>query len=115
MSVTRELVVLWTPRLLGIALSLFLAMFALDAFTGRGSAASAVADFAVHLMPAVGMAIAVALAWRRPWLGGLVFICAGVAYSLSAQRIDWILVIALPLCLVGLLFLYSAWRQVPAR
>ena len=115
MSLTRELVVLWTPRLLGIAFSLFLAMFALDAFTGRRSAVSAIAAFAVHLMPSVGMALAVALAWRRPSLGGLVFIGAGVAYSLSVQRIDWILVIALPLCLVGLLFLYSAWRPVPSR
>ena len=115
MERTLATALLWTPRLAGIALSLFLAAFALDAFSQERSLLAALADFALHLVPSFALAAVVAAAWHRPWVGAVCFIGAGVVYSLQVQRLDWILVIALPLWTVGLLFLFSWWCPAPAR
>jgi hypothetical protein len=109
---TREnSLLLWLPRILGIAMSLFLSLFALDAFAPGKPLPRAVADFAVHLIPAALVFTVVVLGWRRPWLGGIAFILLAAAYALSVgSRLDWMIAISAPLLTVGLLFLWS-WRN----
>jgi hypothetical protein len=100
---------IWTPRVLGMVCAVFLALFALDTFE-RGFALDLLPAFASHLVPAFLVAAAVALAWRWPWLGGLLFVLFALGYALSVPgRLDWIMAIAGPLLLVGLLFIVS-WR-----
>ena len=108
---SRDLLLLWIPRVLGIAVALFLAAFALDVFgEKRGVLATALA-LLVHLLPALLVLAAVAAAWRRPWVGALAFLGLAVAYAAMAwRRPDWILVIGGPLALVGALFAASWWR-----
>jgi hypothetical protein len=103
---------MWAPRLLGLAVCLFLGLFALDAFDERQNLARSLADFALHLLPVLLLVTIVLLSWRRPWIGGIVFIAVAVLYAtaLARGRLDWIAVIAGPLFVVGLLFLWS-WRQ----
>jgi hypothetical protein len=105
-----HLVLLWCPRILGLAVAVFLGLFALDAFEPGKPVARALADFAIHLtFPAVVLGI-VALSWRRAWIGGVAFIALAAAYALLVRsRPDWILVISGPLLTVGMLFLWS-WR-----
>ena len=104
--------ILWTARLAGIAMSLFLALFALDAFTGR-SVADGLADFTIHLAPSLLVLAIVVVAWRYPLAGAGVFALLAVLYAVTAQgRMDWIAVIAGPLLLVALLFFLS-WRLAP--
>ena len=107
MTTTTAQILLWLPRLLGIALALFLAVFALDAFSGQ-PLSEAVPDFAVHLLPALVVLGVVAVAWRYPWFGGVAFIGFAVLYAASVRRVDWIAVIGGPLLAVGVLFLWSA-------
>ena len=99
---------LWTPRIAGIAMSLFLAIFALDAFDGmRGL--EAWRAFAIHLIPTLLVLAAVAIAWRVPLFGGLV--CAGLAILYASRvnwRLNWILLIAGPLLIIAALFVLSA-------
>ena len=106
---TKTTVVVWAPRLAAIAMSLFLALFALDAFTGK-SFASGLADFAIHLAPAL-LTLAVALlSWRYPLVGAVAFGLLAVGYAMMVRgRLDWILVIGGPLALVAVLFFVS-WR-----
>jgi hypothetical protein len=106
---TREnSLLLWLPRILGIAMSLFLSLFALDAFAPGKPLLRALADFAVHLIPAAVVLMVVVLGWRRPWLGGIAFILLAAAYALSVgSRLDWMLAISAPMQAVGLLFLWS--------
>jgi hypothetical protein len=92
----------------------FLGIFALDAFSGTTSLSKSLGDFALHLVPALLLLSVVVLAWRREWIGAAVFLTWGVAYGLSARRLDWILAISGPLCLIGVLFLAS-WRQRRGR
>ena len=99
----------WTPRVAGIGVSLFLALFALDAFDGRGLL-DGLAAFALHLIPAGIVLAVVAAAWRWPLAGAVVFPLLAVAYGVMVHwRLDWVAAIGGPLVVVGILF-FIAWR-----
>jgi len=68
MSTFSARVLLWSPRVLGIVLSLLLAMFALDAFSEGKTFNQALVDVAIHLAPAVVLLAIVAASWRREWV-----------------------------------------------
>jgi hypothetical protein len=109
----KRLLLLWSPRILGIAASFFLGLFALDAFDPGTPLARALPDFAIHLVPAAVLLAIVALSWRRAWIGGVAFVLLAVAYAVAVRfRLDWILAISGPLLAVGVLFLWS-WRNQP--
>lgn len=98
----------WTPRLAGVVVSAFLALFALDAFSG-GSVAEGRREFAVHLIPAIIVGTLVAVAWRYERAGAAAFFLLAAGYAIAARgRLDWVAVISGPLVLVGILFLLSA-------
>jgi hypothetical protein len=93
----------WSPRILGILVSGFVAIFALDA-VGRG-------EFLVHLIPSILLLGLVVAAWRRPWIGAFGFIALAVGYAVAAHRhLDWIMAISGPLLVVGTLFALSSRR-----
>lgn len=102
----------WTPRLVGIAVCLLLALLALDAFDG-GPLSRTLPAFAIHLLPAAVVAAIVALAWRFPWVGVAGFGLAAIGYAASVpERPDWILAISGPLGLTAVLFALSAIRAM---
>jgi hypothetical protein len=106
----------WAPRVLGLALSLFLSLFALDAFGPGKPLATAMVEFLIHLAPASVVLVAVMIAWRREWIGAVVFAAFAVGYALMViNRLDWILVISGPLFFVGLLYLVSWWTAAEYR
>ena len=109
----KRLLLLWSSRILGIAASFFLGLFALDAFEPGKPLAGTLLDFAIHLVPAAVVLAIVALSWRRAWIGGVAFVLLAVAYAVAVRfRLDWILAISGPLLAVGVLFLWS-WRNRP--
>ena len=105
------------PRLLAIAVALFLGMFALDAFGSGAPLPQAIADFAVHLIPAGIVLGIVVAAWRRPLVGAVSFfgLAALYAWTAPAGRLNWILAISGPLALVAAAFLAAWLRQRRAR
>ena len=109
METTSRRLLLWTPRILGILVSLFIALFALDAFSANRPFSAALPDFLMHLIPALTLLTIVAVSWRYEWVGALAFIALAVVYSttMARGRIDWMLVIGGPLLIVGVLFLWS--------
>ncbi len=105
MNKTSRSLLLWTPRILGILVAMFIGLFALDAVE------EGIVPFLIHLAPALGLLLIVSVAWRWEWVGAALFIGLAVLYSVNASdRLDWILTIAGPLFLVGLLFFWS-WRH----
>jgi hypothetical protein len=105
-----ETVLFWTPRLAGAAVSLFVALFALDAFNGQPLTRTLPA-VAMHLVPAAIVAAVVVVAWRHPWVGALGFGALAVAYAASVPaRLDWIVAISGPLAITAILFAWSAAR-----
>lgn len=109
-----SLFLLWGPRVLGIAVGLFLALFALDAFEPGQPFLRNLAGFAIHLMPSLLLLTVVALSWRREWIGGIVFLSLGVWYAVEVigrGHLDWALGISGPLLVTGALYLWSWWHQ----
>jgi hypothetical protein len=102
---------LWAPRILGILMALFLALFALDAFKDGARFRESLLAFAIHLAPALVLMAIVALAWRWEWIGALAFIGLGAAYMVIVRgRLDWMLVISAPLLAIGACYFWS-WRH----
>jgi hypothetical protein len=91
-------------------MALFIGLFALDAL-GEG-----IVPFLIHLIPTFVLLIVVALAWRWPWVGGVVFVALALLYGIEARRhLDWILIIGGPLLVVGVLFFASWWVLARGR
>jgi hypothetical protein len=112
MSAISDRLLFWSPRILGVLVSMFLGVFALDAFSPAKPILAALPDFLVHLTPAVVVLGLVIVSWTREWIGGLAFIALAVMYGLTVGREhgDWVLVISGPLLIVGALFLWS-WQH----
>ena len=112
MATTSGRLLLWSPRILGILVSLFMGLFALDAFSQGKPLFEAIPDFVVHLIPPFILLVLVGASWRREWIGGFAFVGLALVYAttMARGRLDWTLVIAGPLMLVGVLFLWS-WRH----
>ena len=107
------MILLWTPRLLGLLMAAFLAAFALDVFDGNGPV---ILPLLMHLLPAAIVGLAVAGGWRHPAVGAVAFAALAIAYALIAARhLDWIAVISGPLALTAVLFGVSAARRAALR
>jgi len=102
----------WTPRVLGLLVSMFIGIFALDAFNEGKPFLQAFPDFIIHLIPAFVLLGLVVASFRREWIGAVGFIALALAYAttMSSGRLDWMLAISGPLLMVGALFLWS-WFQ----
>lgn len=105
----------WTPRVLGILLTWFVSLFALDVFAAGYSTAEALVAFVVHLLPFSGvLLLGLLLGWRWPWAGGVIYIGFGLFYILLTWGRDMLpavlLLAGLPI-LTGLLFLLDEYFQ----
>lgn len=109
MTTTSGRLLLWSPRILGILVSMFIGMFALDAFSQGKSVPAALSDFVIHLIPALVLFGLVLVSFRRQRIGAVSFIALAAVYAvtMSKGRLDWMLTISGPLLVVGALFLWS--------
>ena len=103
---------LWSPRILGVVVSLFIGLFALDAFSPGRPFLEALPDFVIHVIPSLVLLALVGASWRWEWIGGVAFIGLAALYPMTTARghFDWMIVISGPLTVVGALFLWS-WRH----
>jgi hypothetical protein len=109
MTASLPRLVQWSPTVLGLFVSLFVGLFALDAFTPGKAAPEAMADFAIHVTPALVLGALMVASFGRPWIGGVAFVGLALVYAatMSRGRLDWMLVVSGPLAVVGVLFLWS--------
>lgn len=113
MNETTKRMAYWAPRILGIAFAAFLSIFALDVFNTSGGFWQKVLALVRHLIPTAIVLVALALAWRREWIGAMLFPLLAVLHLVTAWgRFDWsvYVVIEAPLLLLGALFLMN-WRN----
>lgn len=100
------------PRALGIGFALFLSVFALDVFETPAGVVDTMIGLTIHLMPTFVLLLTVALAWRREWLGALVFGGLGGAYLAFVRGfpVATYVVIAGPALAIAALYL-AAWLR----
>lgn len=115
MNLNKRDVIVWIPRVLGLALAGSLSLFATDRIaTGRGIAVTIV-DVAMGLIPALIVLGVVAVGWKRQGVAAVAFLGLAGLYAVAALRhLSWILVISGPLIIVGLLF-FASWRVMADR
>lgn len=102
----------WFPRLLGLLFSGFMAILALDAFSGGGGIWRQLGAFVLHLIPAFLVLACVRVAWQHRILGGLLCMLLGMLFAVyfGAWRDSLsFAMLALPLMVAGAFFLLSKW------
>lgn len=108
----------WSPRVLAIFFTLFLSLFALDAFSGDSTIGEKLAGFAIHLLPSALLAWLIHVSWDRPQVGGIVFLLFSLfsifAFDTYGQWQSLLLITGLPF-LTGLLFMLSAGKSETAK
>jgi hypothetical protein len=109
---TVKKVLYWTPRVLGLLFAIFISLFALDVFMEGYSFWETIWAFFMHLIPTAIFLLALAIAWRWEWIGGVLFILLGILYIVLFWEPDgWevYLIISGPLFLLGTLFLLDGF------
>jgi len=103
MATSSDRLLLWSPRILGILVTLFIGMFALDALSEGKPLLLALRGFVIHLIPAFVLMAIVVASFRRQWIGAVGFIGVAIYYAarMSRGHIDWIVAISGPLFVVA--------------
>ena len=70
----------WMPRILGLLLAVFVSIFAVDVFGAGNGFWKTVVALGFHLVPTALILIALAISWRRPWAGAILFAMLGGLY-----------------------------------
>lgn len=109
----------WLPRIICILAILFVSMFAADAFAPGLTIWQQLGAFFMHLIPSFILIAILVIAWKWEYVGGIIFIIIGLAFSPVVFSINYrmnhsiwmslsiILIITLPFVLVGVLFIIS--------
>ena len=74
---------LWTPRVLAMALALFLAMFVMDVFVEGKEFWETSGNFVTHLIPSFCVIAILAIGWHRDGLAALGFLALAIAYFVA--------------------------------
>jgi hypothetical protein len=97
---------------LGLLFAIFISLFALDVFMEGYSFWETIWALLMHLIPTAIFLLALAIAWRWEWIGGVLFILLGILYIVLFWEPDgWevYLIISGPLFLLGTLFLLDGF------
>ena len=117
------MIILWTPRILCIGAILFVSMFALDAFEAGIPISRQLLNFMMHLIPTYVLLVLLAIAWKKPYLGGILFAVTGIVmspfvYTMNYHRthsvmtsLSIILMITVPFIVIGTLFMISHYQK----
>ena len=101
----------WTPRILGLLIAAFFAMFSV----GAAGKSHSIVDGLMHFAPALLVLGAVVAAWHGPLVGAVAFGAYAAVYAITTRtRLDWIVVIAGPLLVAGILYALQ-WRLTKPR
>jgi len=117
----------WTPRILTIVATLFISIFALDAFEGDQSVWQHILGFLIHLIPTYIMTAILIVAWKWELVGGIIFATIGLITSPMVFMVNYnrnhnfwmdlgiIGLITFPFILIGVLFILSHISKKKSR
>jgi len=99
----------WSPRIAGILIIFFVSLFALDVFEAGLSIWEMLGGFAMHMLPSIAMMVALAVAWRREWLGFWLFLAVAAFFLVKFGSPGNVVLFVGPLFVIALLFGVN-WR-----
>ncbi len=115
--------IFWTPRILSILFIGFLILFSFDVFGNGYGFWMTIGAFLMHSVPSLLLLVVLIISWKYEIVGGIVFILAGLLYSVITigrvvisspsewYMIAWALQIAGPAFFIGILFLIGWFRK----
>jgi hypothetical protein len=105
--------IFWLPRVSCILVIAFTSLFALDVFGEGYDLLDTVVALFFHLLPQIIILIALLLAWKRPRIGGVLFILLSIASLVFYGKPIFSpahLIMTAPILLIGILFLIDSWQ-----
>jgi len=105
-------VIHWAPRLAAILIIFFVTLFSFDVFEMGGTLLEQLGGFIMHSLPSIFMIVVLAFAWRRPVVGFIAFLLAGLfflRFVIFGRDLGHFLLFSGPLLLISALF-YADWR-----
>ena len=103
----------WAPRVAAILIILFVGLFSLDVFEIEASPLELLGGFLMHNIPSIGMLVLLIFAWKRPAVGFVAFLAAGILFAIFFVRdldaLPNLLIFVFPILLVACLF-YVDWK-----
>jgi len=115
--IMRHRIFFWIPRGLGILFTIFLVLLSFDVFGKEVSLGKMLLGFFISLLPAAVVFITLLIAWKKPFIGGVIFIALGFLYMVVAiSRVNWTVqfIVSGPLFLTGIFFLID-WNTARKR
>lgn len=109
----------WLPRIICIIAILFVSLFAADAFSPELTFWQQLGAFVIQLIPSFILLFFLIVAWRREYVGGIIFMIVGLGTSPFVFILNYrmnhsiwlssaiILFITIPFVVVGFLFVVS--------
>ena len=105
-------VIYWAPRLAAILITFFVTLFSLDVFEMEASLLELLGAFVIHSLPSIILILFLVVAWRRPVVGFIGFLLAGLfflRFVIFGQGLLHFLLFSGPLLLISALF-FADWR-----
>jgi hypothetical protein len=102
----------WAPRIAAIVIIFFVGLFSLDVFGEGGTLLEQLGAFLMHSLPSIVMIIMLVFAWRRPVVGFVAFLLAGLGFLrfvIGGPNLGLFLLFSGPMLLICALF-YADWR-----
>ncbi len=100
------------PRIAAIAIIFFVSLFSLDVFDMEGTPLQLAGAFLMHSLPSIVMIVLLVIAWKRPVVGFVAFLLAGLfflRFVFLGGGLGHFLLFSGPLLLVSVMF-YLDWR-----
>lgn len=105
----------WAPRSAAILIIFFISLFSLDVFEMEASPLALLGGFLIHNTPSIALLALLAFAWKRPAVGFVAFLAAGVLFAFffvrDADSLPNLLIFVFPILLIAGLF-YADWKWV---
>ncbi|MEJ2710380.1 MAG: hypothetical protein P8074_22405 [Anaerolineales bacterium] len=105
-------VVHWAPRLAAILIIFFVSLFSLDVFEMEGTPLELLGAFLIHSLPSIILIVLLFFAWRRPVVGFVAFLLAGLLFlpfAITDLNLGHFLLFSGPMLLISGLF-FADWR-----
>ncbi len=103
----------WAARAAVVVIGGFLSLFSLDVFELQASPLELLAGFLMHNLPTIALLVLLAFAWKRPAVGFVAFLIAGMLFAVFFVRdfyaLPNLVLFVLPLLLIAALF-YIDWK-----
>lgn len=103
----------WAARVAVMVIGGFLSLFSLDVFETQAPPLELLGGFLVHNIPTIALIVLLIFAWKRPAIGFVAFLVAGMLFAVFFVRdfyaLPNLVLFVLPILLIAALF-YVDWK-----